>query len=202
MNLERLQQQIAFIMEIDKMKSIYRKSIITDRSRQENDAEHSWHLAMMAVVLLEHANAKSIDPLRVIKMVLVHDLVEIDAGDTFAYDDAGHEDKYDRELAAAERIFGILPEEQGCELMELWQEFEARATPESQFAAAIDRLAPMLLNYYTEGHSWKEYGITSDQVIARNRHIGNGSEALWQYAQTFIEDAVQKGFLAEKKSEQ
>ncbi|MEF2247986.1 HD domain-containing protein [Paenibacillus sp. IITD108] len=199
MSIERLQQQISFIMEIDKLKTILRKSYITDRSRAENDAEHSWHLAVMAVILLEHANTEKIDILKIIKMVLIHDIVEIDAGDTFAYDDAGHTDKYERELAAADRIFGLLPEDQGQELKALWEEFEQRESPESQFAATIDRLAPMLLNYYTEGHTWKQNGITSDRVIAYNRHINDGSTVLWEYAQQFIDDAVQKGYL--KKGE-
>jgi len=201
MNLERLQQQIAFIIEIDKLKSIYRQSIIIDKTRNENDAEHSWQLAMMAVVLLEHANTKVIDPLRVIKMLLIHDVVEIDAGDTFAYDDTGHEDKYERELAAAERIFGLLPDDQSGELLALWKEFEARETAEAKFAAALDRLAPMLLNYYTGGKSWNDHGITSDQVLRRNRHINDGSTDLWEYAKSFIADAVQQGILTEKKAD-
>jgi len=199
MNLERLQQQIAFIIEIDKLKSIYRQSIIVDKTRNENDAEHSWQLAMMAVVLLEHANTEELNSLRIIKMLLIHDLVEIDAGDTFAYDDAGHEDKYERELAAAERIFGLLPDDMSEELLALWKEFEARETAEAKFAAALDRLAPMLLNYYTGGKSWNDHGITSDQVLQRNRHINDGSTALWEYAQSFIADAVQQGILTEKK---
>jgi putative hydrolase of HD superfamily len=119
-----------------------------DRTRHENDAEHSWHLAMMALILLEYANDKTIDLLRVLKMVLIHDLVEIDAGDTSAYDDKGQEEKYDRELAAANRLFGMLPEDQRNELFELWQEFEERKTSESLFAAALDRLSPLLLNYH------------------------------------------------------
>jgi len=201
MNLERLQQQIAFIIEIDKLKSIYRQSIIIDKTRNENDAEHSWQLAMMAVVLLEHANTKVIDPLRVIKMLLIHDLVEIDAGDTFAYDDVGHEDKYERELAAAERIFGLLPDDQSVELLTLWKEFEERETAEAKFAAALDRLAPMLLNYHTGGKSWNDHGITSDQVLQRNRHINDGSTDLWEYAKSFIADAVQQGILIEKKAD-
>jgi len=196
---ERLQQQITFIMEIDKLKTILRKSYITDRSRAENDAEHSWHLAIMAIILMEHANTDKLDIMKVIKMVLIHDIVEIDAGDTFAYDEAGHADKYDRELAAAERIFGLLPQDQEQELKALWQEFEQRESAESQFAAALDRLAPMLLNYYTEGYTWKKNNITSDRVIAFNRHINNGSTVLWDYAQQFLDDAVQKGYL--KKGE-
>jgi len=155
----------------------------------------------MAVVLLEHANTKVIDPLRVIKMLLIHDLVEIDAGDTFDYDDVGHEDKYERELAAAERIFGLLPDDQSVELLTLWKEFEERETAEAKFAAALDRLAPMLLNYHTGGKSWNDHGITSDQVLQRNRHINDGSTDLWEYAKSFIADAVQQGILIEKKAD-
>lgn len=193
--MERLSKQIEFIMEIDKLKSIYRRAVILDRSRNENDAEHSWHLAMMAVVLYEHANNKSLDLLRVIKMVLVHDVVEIDAGDTFAYDLEGHKEKYNKEFSAANRLFGILPIDQRDELFNLWIEFEERKTPESQFAAAIDRLAPLLLNYYTEGQTWKKHGVTSDIVMSRNSFIGEGSEDLWNFAQEFIQDAVEKGYL-------
>jgi putative hydrolase of HD superfamily len=196
--LERLKKQIEFIVEIDKLKSIYRRAVILDRSRHENDAEHSWHLAMMALILLEHANDKTIDLLRVLKMVLVHDLVEIDAGDTSAYDDKGQEEKYDREMAAANRLFGMLPEDQRNELFELWQEFEERKTSESQFAAALDRLSPLLLNYHTEGYTWKKHGITYDKVMSRNSHIGQGSENLWNFAQEFIRDAVEKGYLPER----
>lgn len=195
MSIDRLQKQINFIMEIDKLKTILRKSYISDKSRAENDAEHSWHLAVMAVILMEHANSDVLDIMKVIKMVLVHDIVEIDAGDTFAYDDAGHADKYEREVAAAERIFGLLPEDQEQELKALWEEFERRESPEAQFAAAIDRLAPMLLNYYTEGHTWKQNGVTSDRVFAYNRHMNDGSSVLWEYAQQFIDDAVAKGYL-------
>jgi putative hydrolase of HD superfamily len=192
---ERLLQQIDFIIEIDKLKSIYRRSLIMDRSRYENDAEHTWHLMVMAVILLEHANDKEIDVLKVLKMLLIHDLVEIDAGDTFAYDVKGNEDKYERELAAAERIFGLLPEDQKEDAMKLWHEFEERVTSESRYAAALDRLQPLLHNYHTEGHAWKKYGVTSDKVFARNRHIAEGSEPLWSFAEQLIRSAVEKGYL-------
>lgn len=195
--MERLARQIAFIAEIDKLKSILRQSYLMNRSRQENDAEHTWHLAMMALVLAEHAN-HPVDLHRVIQMLLVHDLVEIDAGDTILYDDKGQKDKEERERRAADRIFGLLPEDQARELRTLWDEFEARETPESRFAAAIDRFQPMLHNYRTEGMTWQKHGITSDRVLARNRHIGEGSARLWDHAEAMIHDAVRKGYLAEK----
>jgi len=196
MNHERLLQQIQFIAEIDKLKSIYRKSLILNKSRHENDAEHTWHLAVMAVILLEHANETELDVLRVLKMLLVHDIVEIDAGDTFAYDDKGHEDKFERETAAASRIFGLLPAEQKDDCIALWLEFEQRETPEARYAAALDRLQPMLHNYYTEGASWQKHGITSEQVLKRNRSIEEGSQTLWAFAQQIVRESVDKGYLA------
>nr|WP_198299615.1 HD domain-containing protein [Tumebacillus avium] len=197
MNLDRVRKQMDFLVEIDKLKSIYRRAVLMNRSRNENDAEHSWHLAVMAMVLLEHAN-ESVDVLRVLKMLLVHDIVEIDAGDVSAYDLAGQAGKQERELAAAKRIFGLLPEEQREELFELWVEFEERKSAEAQFAAALDRLAPLLHNYQTEGQTWKEHGITLDMVLARNSQIGQGSERLWAFAQEIIRESVEKGYLPEK----
>ena len=192
---ERLQKQLEFIREIDKAKTVLRRSVLLDRSRRENDAEHSWHLAVMAILLAEHAN-EPVDLLKVLKMLLIHDLVEIDAGDTYAYDVKGHDDKQEREQRAAERIFGLLPPEQGEELRRLWEEFEERKTPEARFAAAMDRLQPVMLNYFTEGVVWRQHGVTSEQVIARNRHIAEGSEALWEVVAEYISDAVRKGYLA------
>ncbi|ARU63892.1 phosphohydrolase [Tumebacillus avium] len=195
--MDRVRKQMDFLVEIDKLKSIYRRAVLMNRSRNENDAEHSWHLAVMAMVLLEHAN-ESVDVLRVLKMLLVHDIVEIDAGDVSAYDLAGQAGKQERELAAAKRIFGLLPEEQREELFELWVEFEERKSAEAQFAAALDRLAPLLHNYQTEGQTWKEHGITLDMVLARNSQIGQGSERLWAFAQEIIRESVEKGYLPEK----
>lgn len=192
---ERLQQQIAFIMEIDKLKTILRQTLLTDLSRRENTAEHSWHLAVMALFLMEHANEPNLDIMRVVKMVLIHDIVEIDADDTFAYDLQGHEDKAEREQKAAERIFQLLPDDQRDELFGLWREFEERITPEAKFAAALDRLHPMLHNYYTEGAAWRRHGITSSQVYERNRHIREGSERLWELAERLIQSAAAKGYL-------
>ncbi|MEI7026846.1 HD domain-containing protein [Paenibacillus sp. y28] len=195
LHMDRLVQQIQFIVEVDKLKSIQRQSMVTDRTRQENDAEHSWHLALMAMMLAEHANEPDLNVMRVIQMVLIHDLVEIDAGDTFAYDDKGQEDKAEREQLAAERLFGLLPDYQRALFFELWNEFEARNTPEARYAAALDRLQPMLLNYHTDGAAWRKHGVTSDRVFKRNAHIAEGSEALWRYAEQMIHDAVEKGFL-------
>ncbi len=194
-NDSRLAKQVEFIVEVDKLKQVYRRTWLTDKSRRENDAEHSWHLGVMAVLLLEHAQQPQLDLLRVLKMVLVHDLVEIDAGDTFAYDDAGAMDKAERENAAADRVFNLLPADQAAELRAIWEEFEARQTPEAKYAAALDRFQPMLHNYRTQGKAWQEHGITADRVIARNQHMAEGSPALWDFAKEFVADAVAKGYL-------
>ena len=194
----RLRRQLEFIVEIDKLKRVLRQTWLTDRSRRENDAEHSWHLALMALVLAEHAPAGT-DSSRVVRMVLIHDLVEIDAGDTFVYDEQAARDKAVRERAAADRIFALLPPDQGCELRNLWEEFERRDTAEARFAAALDRLQPMLHNYLTGGLAWKQHGITADRVLARNRHIGEGSPALWEVAAEIIRSAVADGILPERQ---
>jgi putative hydrolase of HD superfamily len=178
------------------LKLILRRTLVTDKSRYENTAEHSWHLAMFAMMLCEHANEPDLNVMRVIRMVLIHDIVEIDAGDTFAYDVVGHEDKAEREQAAAFRIFGMLPEDQQEEISQLWEEFEDRETSEALFANALDRLHPLLHNYYTEGAAWKEHGITSSQVLERNAHIAEGSEILWEFAEELIRSSVAKGYLA------
>lgn len=197
MKPKRLQQQIDFILEIDRLKTIRRRTYLTDTSRFENSAEHSWHIAVMALVLAEHANADDLDLFRVIRMMLLHDLVEIDAGDTFAYDDQARQDKTEREEAAADRIFQLLPADQAEEFRGLWEEFEARQTPESRFAAALDRLQPLLHNLYTEGKSWREHGVKKDQVTGLNRHMAEGAAALWDYAAAAIDRAVARGHLPE-----
>jgi putative hydrolases of HD superfamily len=191
----RLAQQIQFIAEMDRLKNIVRQTLVVEGRRQENDAEHSWHLTLAAIVLAEHANIPDLDLLRVLKMLIIHDLVEIDAGDTFAYDTARMADQHARECRAADRIYALLPEEQGRELRALWDEFEARQTPEAKFAAAVDRFQPMLLNCLTEGTAWRKHGVTADRVIARNRHIAEGSTALWEYAAKMIRDCVANGHL-------
>jgi putative hydrolase of HD superfamily len=191
----RLAQQIRFIIEADKLKEVFRQTLLTQSRRQENDAEHSWHLCLMVIVLAEHANVPSIDILRVLKMLLIHDIVEIDAGDTFAYDTARMADQHEREARAADRLFGLLPADQTAEFRALWDEFEARATPEAKFAAAVDRFQPMLQNCLTEGAAWRQHGVTSDRVIARNRHIADGAAAVWAHAAQMIADAVKAGHL-------
>ena len=193
---ERLAQQIRFIIEADKLKEIFRQTLVTQSRRRENDAEHSWHLTLLVIILAEHSNVKPLDVLRVLKMLIIHDLVEIDAGDTFAYDTARMADQHEREARAADRIFGLLPNDQSCGFRMLWDEFEARETPEAKFAAAVDRFQPMLLNCLTEGAAWKNHGVTSDRVIARNQHIGEGSTALWEYMSGMIAQAVTDGHLA------
>jgi len=197
LNTERLERQIAFILEVDRLKSILRRSYLLNETRHENSAEHSWHLAVMALVLAEHANAK-VNTLRVLKMLLVHDIVEIDSGDTYIYDAAGNDTKAERENAAARRIFGLLPEDQQAELTQLWQEFEARETPEARFAAALDRLMPLLHNYHNEGRSWREHGISEAQVMRLNSHMADGSQTLWEYAEALIKEATAKGYLREE----
>jgi putative hydrolase of HD superfamily len=193
---ERLVQQIRFIVEADKLKEIFRQTLVTQSRRRENDAEHSWHLALLVIILAEHSNVQPLDVLRVLKMLIIHDLVEIDAGDTFAYDTARMADQHEREARAADRIFGLLPSDQSHELRALWDEFEARQTPEAKFAAAVDRFQPMLLNCLTEGAAWKNHGVTADRVIERNKHIAQGSTALWEYMAQMITQAVSAGHLA------
>ncbi len=196
-NNERLKKQLDFIIEVDKLKQIYRQTLLMDGSRNENDAEHSWHLALMAMLLSEHANGGNIDMSKVIKMVLIHDIIEIDAGDTFAYDKKGNEDKYERENIAADRLFNILPEDQAIGMRELWEEFEEKNTPEAKFAASLDRLQPMICNYLTNGHTWQKHNVRKPQVLERNGHIQNGSTELWRFGEKLINKAVKKGFMDE-----
>ena len=192
----RLVQQIKFIAEADKLKEIFRQTINTQSRRQENDAEHSWHLCLCVIVLAEHANHPGLDILRVLKMVIIHDLVEIDAGDTFAYDTAAMAGQHEREAIAAERLFGLLPADQFAEFRALWDEFEAKVTPEAKFATAVDRFQPMLLNCLTQGAAWNRHGITHDRVMDRNRHIADGCADLWKFAEQMVQEAVDAGHLA------
>jgi putative hydrolase of HD superfamily len=191
---KRLQQQMQFVVETDKLKSIFRSSRLFHGERHENDAEHSWHLALMALVLAEHADPP-VDVLRVVKMVLIHDLVEIDAGDTFVYDEAALLTQPERERLAADRIFGLLPEDTARELRVVWEEFEERQTPEAKFAGALDRMGGVLPSYHNEGGCWREASVTVERVKARNGVIADGSPALWRYAEGLIDDAVEKGFV-------
>ncbi len=191
---ERLGQQITFLLELDRLKSIIRRSPLVDRSRLENTAEHSWHLAMLAIVLADRAGP-DVDVLRAIKLVLVHDIVEIDAGDVYIYDDAARVGKQANEQAAADRLFGLLPDDQAAELRALWDEYEARDTPTGQFAYALDRLQPLLLNAASGGGSWVENSIVESQVRRVNGPIQNGSDELWQLATAIIDEGVASGAL-------
>ena len=192
---KRFRQQIDFIIEIDRLKSIFRRTRLYDHSRYENDAEHAWHMAMMALVMAEHANDRKIDLCRVVKIALIHDIVEIDAGDTYLYaPDQTH--KHRTEAAAAQRIFGLLPGDQRDEFIALWEEFEARRTPEAKFARAIDRLGPLMQNHMDNGHAWKKHGVTSDRVLTATGIIEEGSHEIWNYARGLIEESVSRGDLA------
>jgi len=194
--MERLDQQLRFIAEIDRLKAVIRQTMLTAPARRENSAEHSWHLAMMAMTLAEHAPPGT-DIGRVTAMVLVHDLVEIDAGDLFVYADADqHARQEQAEQAAADRIFALLPPGQAAAFRGLWDEFEERRTPEARFARALDRLQPMLANLRTGGGTWAEHGITADQVLAKVRLIEDGSVSLGRYATDLVTRAVAEGLLA------
>jgi len=192
----RFKKQIEFVLEIDKLKHVLRQNVLLDQSRRENSTEHSWHIALMVMLFAEYSQGKNIDLLLVMKMLLVHDLVEIDAGDTYCYDDEGRQDQSEREAAAADRIFGLLPDDQAAELRALWDDFESRQTPESKFANALDRVQPLLHNYFTDGLTWQANNIKSYQVHDRMRPVKDGAPDLWDYVSALIEDAVAKGFLA------
>ncbi len=183
---ERLQQQIAFLVEIDRLKGVLRRTRLLDGSRYENSAEHSWYFAMAALVLTEYAH-EPIDLFRVVKMALVHDIVEVDAGDTFVFDEQARRTQHAREVRAAERIFGLLPPEQAHELRALWEEFVARQTPEARFAAALDSLVSILANAHTDGGSWRENGIPLERVLQFDQRIAQGAPVLWEFAKHLIE---------------
>ena len=191
---ERLSKQLDFLVEMDKMKNIYRQTLVLHEDRQENDAEHAWHLAMLALVLSEYAN-EPIDLKTVLETVLIHDIVEIDAGDTYAYDTAGNATKAEREQKAAERLFGILPKEQGEHFRALWDAFETGSTPEARFAASLDRIQPLTLNYCKGGISWKRRDIRRSQVEGRIQTVYEGSELLGDYAMELIRRASEEGLL-------
>lgn len=212
---ERMKKQLDFLLEIDKLKNRYRQTYIANDDlpegsaefngnfneripmpRKENDAEHSFSLAMAVMLLAEYSN-EPVDVLKTMKMVLVHDVVEIDAGDTYCYDTEGNLTKREREVKAAERIFGILPEDMSREFRALWDEFEANDTPEARFANAMDRIQPMLLNNYREGISWKEHGVHFPQVAERSMKIKDGSEELWENFYAMLEESRDKGLLPE-----
>lgn len=192
---ERLARQIAFIVELDRLKRVLRQSLVTGDGRRENSAEHSWHLALMAATLAEYA-APGVDVGRATRMVLLHDVVEIDAGDTFAYDLAGQAGRVERETRAAARIFGLLPPDQAASLAALWREFEAGESADARFAVALDRLQPMLQNLHTEGGTWQIHGVTLDRVLVRAAPIREASPALWDYVTRLLEEAAASGLLA------
>ena len=194
---DRFRRQIEFILEADKLKNVLRKTILMDRSRRENSAEHSWHIALTVLILSEYAKDSDVDLFRVMKILLVHDLIEIDAGDTYCYDDQGRKDQAQRENNAADRIFNLLPADQATALRELWDEFEERQTAESKFANAMDRFQPFLHNYFTEGQIWRENNIKSAQVKLRMHPVDDGAPILWDYVSSLIDDGIKKGFLAE-----
>lgn len=189
---ERIEKQFEFLKEIDKEKNIFRQTYLADGKRKENDAEHAWHMALFVMVLSEYAN-EDIDVLKTMKIVLIHDLIEIYAGDTYAYDSKGNESKRERELAAADRLFNILPSDQAEEFRALWDEFEENITPEARFANTMDKIQPLMLNNASEGRSWEEHGVHASQVYGRNEKTHLGSEELWKYAdETFIKPNVGK----------
>lgn len=194
MNIERLLKQIEFVKEIDKIKYIERRTKLFNSDRRENDAEHSWHLAMMAIALAEHAN-ETVDVLKVIKMVLIHDIVEIDSGDIFIYDTQKNHTNTNEELKAANRIFGILPDDQAEELIALWTEFEMGETSDAKFARTLDRLEPLLQNASNGGGTWKEFDVDYSKVVDKKGAMKYGSEAIWEYAKQLIDESVEKGIL-------
>jgi putative hydrolase of HD superfamily len=188
----RFERQIRFIVEIDRLKTVLRRTLVTDASRRENSAEHSWHIALMAPLLAEHAE-EPVDVARVVRMLLVHDLVEIDAGDTFAYDAHGNADRAQREQRAADRLYGLLPDDQARELRAAWDEFEAAETPEARFANALDRLQPLLQNLHTDGGTWRTHGITREQVLGRMQPIEHACPGLWHFVVSSIEEVWATG---------
>ena len=194
---ERLQKQIAFIKEIDKVKNIFRQTYLADGTRKENDAEHSWHIALMVVLLKEYVS-EDVDVAKVMTMVLIHDLVEIDAGDTYAYDSEGAKSKREREVKAADRIFGILPADQGMYVRELWEEFEAYETPDAKYAHLLDNFQPLLLNDASGGRSWNEHGVHKSQIYKRNEKVQETSEEIWNTIQEVVESHIAKGNIIEK----
>lgn len=201
MQTDRLVKQVSFIKEIDKLKYIQRKTKLFNSDRHENDAEHSWHLAMMTIVLAEHSD-RPVDVLKVLKMVLIHDIVEIDAGDTFIYDTVKNHTNTDEELLAARRIFGLLPEEQAEEFTAIWKEFEEGITDEAKFARSMDRFEPLLQNTSNNGGTWAEFNVDYQKVYEKKKLIKNGSTSIWNYAENLINESVEKGILKKAGSHQ
>ena len=191
---ERLRKQLDFMLELDKMKNLYRQTYVLNEDRKENDAEHSWHIAVLAFLLAEYSS-ENVNVTHVMKMLLLHDVVEIDAGDTYCYDSEANKTKAEREEKAARRIFGLLPEDQRDEYYALWREFEDSETPEARFAAILDRLQPLMLNYTRSGQSWREHGVAKEQVLERNQMYFKDAEQLGELIRLIISDAADKGWL-------
>jgi len=194
---EKLIKDIEFIVELDRMKSILRQTSLIGEDKREDDAQHSWHISVMAMILSEYAN-EDIDVCKVIKMLLTHDLVELYAGDTFCYDKVGNQDKKQRELAAADKIYGMLDEEKGKELRKLWDEFEEMETPEALFAASMDRLQPMLNNYYNNGGTWRKFNVAQSDIYKRISPVKKSSDELWNFVEYMLEDAFEKGLISKR----
>ena len=194
---ERLKKQMDFLLEVDKLKFITRQTYLSDGKRKENDGEHSWHLALMAVLLSEYSNEK-VDLVKVITMVLIHDIVEIDAGDTYAYDAVGNQSKREREVKAADRIFNILPEDQAKKFRQLWEEFEAYETPEAKFAHVCDNVQPLMLNDATDGLAWRKHDVKKSQVLQRNSRTGEGSQVMMEYINKILDKNVESGNLKDE----
>lgn len=195
---ERLKKQLEFSLEVDKTKDIFRQTYLSSGERKENDAEHAWHMALMAYLLREHAN-EDVDILKVMVMILIHDLVEIDAGDTYAFDAEANLDKREREVKAANRIFNMLPEDQAKEIYDLWEEFEAYETPEAKYAHTLDNFQPLMLNNATGGRSWKEHGVKLSQILKRNEKTSEGSKEIWEYAYGIIKENIERGTIIDEK---
>ncbi len=191
----RLKQQLDFLTEVDKMKNIMRQTLLIDKSRQETDAEHSWHFALMALTLYEHCEIKNVNIDRVIKMALIHDLVEIYAGDTFAFDVTGNESKELREKEAADKLFSLLPAEQAADFRNIWEEFDEMLTPDALYASAIDRLQPFISNFHTDGHTWAKHNVSINKVYERISPVKTAIPELSEYIDFVINDSVEKGYI-------
>ncbi len=201
-NTDILKSQMQFCLELDKEKEIYRQTYISSASRKENDAEHAWHMAVMALILSDYSN-QEIDLLKTISMILMHDVVEIDAGDTYAYDEDAKKTQKEREMKAADRLYGLLPEKQAETLKNLWLEFEEQKTPEAKFARAMDNIQPIMLNAATDGKAWEEHAVHLSSILKRNAHTADGSETLWNYAkENYVDKNVHNGkIIDDEKSE-
>lgn len=194
---ERLKQQLDFLLEVDKEKNIFRQTHLSGGGRAENDAEHAWHMALMIYLLREYAN-EDFDPLKAMVMALIHDVVEIDAGDTYAYDTAGLATQQKREAKAAQRIFGLLPEDQKAEMLDLFQEFEDYETPEARFAHVLDNLQPLMLNNANNGGDWRAHQVKKSQIYKRNEKTATGSRTLWAWMEAMVAENIEKGNIREE----